>query len=73
MQTLILEEGKHRKCVNFSLLFTQLPSLHEGSSAEPCLPGAALVAPVSLRCLSEVQFFLFVLSKYRAAESAALC
>lgn len=60
MQTLILVEGKQRKCVNFALSFTQLPSLHEGNSAEPCLPGAALVAPVSLRCLSEGQLLFFV-------------
>lgn len=73
MQTLILGEGKQRKCVSFAFLFTQQPSLHEGTSPDPCLPGAALVAPVSLRCLSEVQFFLFVPSKYRAVENAALC
>lgn len=70
MQTLILGEGNQRE---LCLSFTQLPSLHEGNSAEPCLPGAALVALLSLRCLSEVQFFFFVLSKYRAAENAVLC
>lgn len=59
MQTLILGEGKQKKCVNFASSFTHLPSLPEGNSAEPWLPGAALLVPVnaSLRCSS---FSLFL-------------
>lgn len=63
-----MREGKQSKCVNFALLFTQLLNLHKVNSAEPCLPGAALVAPVPLRCLSEMQFFFFVPSKYRGSS-----
>lgn len=58
-----MRERKQTKCVNFALSFTQLLNLCEVNSAKPCLPRAAMVAPVPLRCLSEMQFF-FVPSKY---------